>query len=69
MDIGSIKEVLVCDGVQLEYVKTDEQCADICTKAVAPNKWQNAAQLPGIETREDAVSAILAPRPTSASAG
>ena len=32
----------------LEYVKTDLQAADIFTKALPVNKWENALQLLGI---------------------
>ena len=37
-------------GVELEYVKTDFQAADIFTKALPPHKWDHALRLLGMRT-------------------
>ena len=48
VNLSSIKEVIDKESVVLEYVKTDLQAADIFTKALPVNKWENALQLLGI---------------------
>ena len=45
IDLGSIKEVLEREPVSIEYIKTDEQAADVFTKALVPMKWDNALKL------------------------
>jgi len=45
VNLGSIKEILDSDAVSIEYVKTEDQRADIFTKALQPLKWDNALQL------------------------
>ena len=50
VDISSIKEVLMMEGMSIEYCPTDEQAADIFTKALAPHKWPNALELLGMTT-------------------
>ena len=52
VNLSSIKEVIDKESVVLEYVKTDLQAADIFTKALPVNKWDNALQLLGIITPE-----------------
>ena len=37
-------------GVELKYVKTDFQTADIFTKALPPHKWDHALRLLGMRT-------------------
>ena len=39
VDLSSIKEEIDKDDVDLEYVGTDDQCADVFTKALEPQKW------------------------------
>ena len=48
VNLSSIKEVFDCGDAQIEYVKTDEQAADVFTKALEPAKWRNAMDLLGI---------------------
>ena len=48
VNLGSIKEVIDMDQVDIEYCKTDELAADVFTKALPPNKWGNALKLLGI---------------------
>ena len=48
VDLGSIKEVLDTDLVNIAYVDTTLQAADIFTKALAPAKWENALALLGL---------------------
>ena len=42
VNLGSIAEILKDEDVLLEYIDTNEQAADIFTKALPPNKWDNA---------------------------
>ena len=48
VDLSSIKEVIDTDAVEIEYIKTDLQAADIFTKALQPCKWENALKLLGM---------------------
>ena len=50
INLWSIKERCDEDNVTLTYVGTDDQAADIFTKALAPQKWANALSLLGMET-------------------
>ena len=43
--MGSTKEVLERDSVQIRYVASAEQAADIFTKAVVPGKSDHALEL------------------------
>ena len=52
VDISSIHEVVEHDDVEIKYCVTDEQAADIFTKALAPLKWPNALTLLGITTKK-----------------
>ena len=45
IDISSIHEVVKCDDVEIKCCVTDEQTADIFTKALAPLKWPTALLL------------------------
>ena len=45
IDLGSLYEALQDDRVQLRYIATDKQLADIFTKALAPAKWPAAVNL------------------------
>jgi len=42
VDLSSIKEEIDKDDVELSYVVTTEQCADVFTKALEPQKWSPA---------------------------
>ena len=48
VDLGSLSEEFNEPGLSLEYVETDRQAADIFTKALEPQKWQNALNLLGM---------------------
>ena len=48
VNLGSIAEVLEEDDVEIEYVDTNLQAADIFTKALPPQKWDNALKLLGM---------------------
>jgi len=50
VNLSSIHEAITRDRVSVDYCKTDEQSADIFTKALPPNKWENALTLLGIMT-------------------
>ena len=48
VNLGSIAEVLEDEDICIEYIDTNDQAADIFTKALTPNKWDNALNLLGI---------------------
>ena len=41
---------MMTQSAELEYCKTDDQAADIFTKALPPQKWGPALRLLGIRT-------------------
>ena len=43
--LGSLSEVFADKSIKLSYIKTDEQSADIFTKALPPQKWGHALEL------------------------
>ena len=49
MNLGSLKEVCVNDSTELVYIETKKQAADIFTKALAPNLWDHALDMLGIQ--------------------
>ena len=53
VDLASIKELLDTEPITLDYVVTDEQAADIFTKALVPAKWDNAIKLLGMLTEKE----------------
>ena len=58
VNLGSISEQLEeGTGVEIEYVDTAEQAADIFTKALVPQKWDRAIKLLGIRQKLPAVLA------------
>ena len=57
VNLGSIKEELDKDDVDIVYCHTEFQAADIFTKALAPNKWENALALLGMDTTLPSVAA------------
>ena len=52
VNLGSVKEELDKQEIVLEYCPTEYQCADIFTKGLPPNKWDNALQLLGMDTKK-----------------
>ena len=48
--MSGLSEVFQDDSAKLEYCKTDDQAADIFTKALPPQKWGPALRLLGIRT-------------------
>ena len=52
VDLGSVYEVVEQENVDLKYVDTLLQAADIFTKALGPNKWENALALLGLYPEE-----------------
>ena len=52
IDISSIHEVIQRDNVDISYCETNDQAADIFTKALPPLKWDNALQLLGMVKHE-----------------
>ena len=50
VNIGSISEILKLDYVNIDYIKSEFQAADIFTKALDPQKWWPALKLLGIDT-------------------
>ena len=49
VNLGSIKEVCVGGDTELLYIDTKRQAADIFTKALAPNLWNSALDMLGIQ--------------------
>jgi len=45
VNISSIKDELRKDYTEISYTESSDQCADIFTKAVEPQKWGNAVSL------------------------
>ena len=45
VNISSIKDEIKKPHTHLDYVETNKQCADIFTKGVEPQKWDNAVKL------------------------
>ena len=45
VNLSSLKEQLEQPEVDLRYIKTDLQAADVFTKALEPQKWQNAMDM------------------------
>ena len=50
MNLSSLSEVMSEPNIDLRYVDTSEQAADIFTKALPPHKWTAALALLGIRT-------------------
>ena len=49
VNLGAIHEIISDHDVELEYIATNEQAADIFTKALEPQKWGNALELLGMK--------------------
>ena len=45
VNLGAIHEEIIKPDIELEYIKTTEQIADIFTKAIDPQKWKHATDL------------------------
>ena len=58
VDLGSVKEVLDEHNVELQYIETTKQCADIFTKALTPCKWPHAVGLLGIKTGTSEIATL-----------
>ena len=50
VNLSCLSEVFKDDNAVIEYIVTDEQAADIFTKALPPHKWSAALLLLGIRT-------------------
>ena len=50
VNLSCLSEVFKDDTAVIEYIVTDEQAADIFTKALPPHKWPAALTLLGIRT-------------------
>ena len=50
INLSSVYERFEGDNVDIVYCNTDFQAADIFTKALAPNKWDHALKLLGMDT-------------------
>ena len=48
VNLSGLSEVFQEDSAELEYCQTDNQAADIFTKALPPQKWAPALRLLGI---------------------
>ena len=56
VNISGLNEVLIAPGVELKYVDTKEQAADIFTKALGPQLWGAALDMLGIARTQVAVA-------------
>ena len=54
VNLGSISDVLAQDNVEIEYVESPKQAADIFTKALQPHAWPNALSLLRFRGKDDA---------------
>ena len=50
VNLSCLSEVFRDDSAEIEYIHTDDQAADILTKALPPHKWAAALILLGIRT-------------------
>ena len=50
VNFSCLSEVFRDDSTMIEYICTDEQAADIFTKALPPHKWSAALVLLGMRT-------------------
>lgn len=50
VNLSCLAELLEDEAITLEYTHTEDQAADVFTKALAPQKWGNALKLSGIRT-------------------
>lgn len=50
VNLGSLSEVMAEPNIDLRYLDTNEQAADIFTKALPLHKWEAALALLGIRT-------------------
>ena len=57
VNLGSVHEGIEEHGVQLEYVESAKQAADIFTKDLTPAKWPNAIWLLGFGDKNSGVVA------------
>ena len=53
IDLSALKELLDDGHFDIEYVVTDEQAADVFTKALPVHKWEHALELLGIKCIAD----------------
>ena len=53
VNLASLSEVFQDPNIQLDYVSTLQQVADLFTKAIEPAKWQRAVRMLGIEWSEE----------------
>ena len=49
VNLSSLKEACVNDDTELVYIDTKKQAAGILTKALAPNLWDSALEMLGIQ--------------------
>ena len=60
VNLSSLSEIYTEDNASIEYVDTNEQAADIFTKALPPQKWANALELLGMRT--DLIGELAKPK-------
>ena len=49
VNLSSIKEAVDNDNIELRYVETEQQAADVFTKALCPMKWPAAMEMLGVK--------------------
>ena len=58
MNLSSIKEAVDHDNIELRYVETEQQAADVFTKALCPMKWPAAMEMLGVMSKSRAEDLI-----------
>ena len=51
VNVGGLSELLEDPSIELSYIDTKEQAADIFTKALSPQLWGPALQMLGLRDR------------------
>ena len=58
VNLSSIKEAIHSDNIELQYIETEQQAADVFTKALCPMKWPAALDMLGIHPKRDLAAAL-----------
>ena len=58
VNLSSIKEAIDEDNIELQYIETEQQSADVFTKALCPMKWPAALDMLGIHPKKDIKAAL-----------
>ena len=56
VNLSSIKEAIDSDNIELQCIETEQQAADVFTKALCPMKWPAAMDMLGIHKKRNLAS-------------